>query len=96
MRILTVQHAVPTRVITNESVLGALREHNRARFSEDQLTLLEPASLTVSCSWSAPSSISPSNIPTYVDTNPNLVPPAQTTIQNYVTVTVTSPILRSV
>jgi len=50
---------------------------------------MDTSRLTVNVSWSAPSSYSPQSIPTYTNTNPNLVPPAQQTIRNYVTVTVT-------
>ena len=50
---------------------------------------LDKSKLNVTVSWSTPSTVSPVNIPTYVDTNPNLVPPGQKTIRNYVTVTVT-------
>ncbi len=50
---------------------------------------LNPSNLTVGISWSAPSSIVPANIPSYVDTDPSLVPPGQKIYQNYVTVTVT-------
>jgi len=52
-------------------------------------TLLDPSRLTITASWSAPAGYTPVNMPSYVDTNPNLVPPGQKTIQNYVTVTVT-------
>ena len=50
--------------------------------------LLDSSQLTVSVSWSAPAGYIPPNLPSYVDTNPNLVPPGQKTFQNYVTVTV--------
>ncbi|MSQ95452.1 MAG: pilus assembly protein [Gemmataceae bacterium] len=50
---------------------------------------LDPSNLTVSIAYSAPATIVPNNIPAYLDTNPNLVPPGQSVIQNYVTVTVT-------
>ena len=50
---------------------------------------LDASKLTVNVAWSAPISIVPNNIPSYVDTDPNLVPPGQKTIQNYVTVTLT-------
>lgn len=49
---------------------------------------LDPANLTVTISWSAPNTVSPINSPVYIDTNPNLVPPAQIQYQNYVSVTV--------
>jgi Flp pilus assembly protein TadG len=49
---------------------------------------LDTSKLTFTISWSAPNTIVPSNLPTYVDTDPTLVPPGQKTIQNYVTVTV--------
>jgi Flp pilus assembly protein TadG len=51
--------------------------------------LLDPSKVTVSVNWSEPAGYTPQNMPSYVDTNPNLVPPGQKTIQNYVTVTVT-------
>ena len=51
-------------------------------------TLLDSTKLTITASWSAPGSVSPSNIPTYLDTDPALVPPGQKSIRNYVTVTV--------
>ena len=41
MRLVTVQHAVPSRPITNDWVRDALREHNRARFSADELALID-------------------------------------------------------
>src|SRR5262245_31479224 len=35
---------------------------------------LDPSKLQVSVSWTAPSGYTPANMPTYVDTNPNLDP----------------------
>jgi Flp pilus assembly protein TadG len=49
---------------------------------------LDPNSVTVTVSWSAPSQYTPRNMPSYDDTDPTLVPPGQITIYNYVTVTV--------
>ena len=49
---------------------------------------LDSDRLTVAVSWSAPASVVPNNIPTYMDTDPTLVPPGQIVYQNYVTVTV--------
>jgi Flp pilus assembly protein TadG len=49
---------------------------------------LDPNYLTSNVSWSAPVAIVPSNIPTYLNTDPSLVPPGQSVYQNYVTVTV--------
>ncbi len=56
---------------------------------------LNPSKLTVSASWSTgptssppPTNPSPINMPTYVNTNPNLIPAGQSILQNYVTVTV--------
>jgi Flp pilus assembly protein TadG len=51
--------------------------------------LLDPDKLTIKATWSGAGTVTPSNTPIYTDSNPNLVPPAQLTIQNYVTVTVT-------
>jgi Flp pilus assembly protein TadG len=53
-----------------------------------KVALLDPNNMTVAISWSAPATLNPINMPYYVDTNPNLVPPGQITLQNYVTVTV--------
>src|SRR5262249_49688885 len=55
----------------------------------DKTVLLDPSKLTVDVSWTAPSSYTPRNLPTYMDTNPNLNPPGQTVIYNNVVVTVT-------
>jgi hypothetical protein len=56
-------------------------------------TLLDPDLLQVSVSWvdsaGAPVTCVPPNMPTYVDTNPSLIPPGQRVIQNNVVVTVT-------
>jgi Flp pilus assembly protein TadG len=49
---------------------------------------LAPDRLQVAVSWSAAGSVTPSNYPYYADTNPDLVPPGQVVVQNYVTVTV--------
>lgn len=49
---------------------------------------LDANSLTVTATWSPPTGMTPVNMPTYVNTDPTLIPPAQQTIQNYVTVTV--------
>ncbi len=49
---------------------------------------LDTSKLTVTVSWSAPSGMQPANIPSYMDTDPTLVPPGQKVVQNYVTVTV--------
>jgi hypothetical protein len=53
-----------------------------------KLVGLDPNYLTVAVSWSAPPQYVPTNMPSYDDTDPNLVPPGQITIYNYVTVTV--------
>jgi Flp pilus assembly protein TadG len=50
--------------------------------------LLTSSNLTITASWSGAGSVTPSNMPTYVNTDSNLSPPAQISIQNYVTVTV--------
>ena len=52
-------------------------------------TLLDPSQLSISAAWSTPPNIIPRNIPTWLDTNPALVPPGQVVYRNYVTVTVT-------
>jgi Flp pilus assembly protein TadG len=58
-------------------------------FLQSRMTALDATKLTVTVSFSSPETISPRNLPTYMDTDPNLVPPGQKTVQNYVTVTLT-------
>src|SRR5260370_14661628 len=53
-------------------------------------SLLDPSQLTITVSWPPPAGATPVNMPSYVDTNPNLIPPGQKVIQNYVTVTVSN------
>jgi len=53
-----------------------------------KVVALDTSKLTITVSWSAPSSVVPSNLPTYVDPDPNLIPPGQKVDRNYVTVTV--------
>lgn len=50
--------------------------------------LLDPDKLEITVTWTAPSGYTPANMPSYVDTNPNLVPPGQSVISNNVIVTV--------
>lgn len=50
--------------------------------------LLSPDSLEVQVSWTAPGTVVPANQPTYLDPDPNQVPPGQRVIQNYVIVKV--------
>ena len=54
---------------------------------QGRAVVLDPSLLTVSVSWSVPG-YSPPNMPFYDDTDPNLIPPGQIAILNYVTVTV--------
>jgi Flp pilus assembly protein TadG len=53
--------------------------------------LLDLNRLQISVSWTAPSGVTPPNMPTYMNTDPNLVPPGQyqDMIQNNVIVTLT-------
>ncbi len=60
-----------------------------ANYLQSKIVALDPSQLTVTASWSAPSGYTPNNMPYYDDTDPNLVPPGQQVIYNYVTVTVT-------
>lgn len=67
-----------------------------ANYLQTRMVALNPNLLSVTASWSAPAGYTPNNMPYYDDTNPNLVPPGQNVINNYVTVTVSyqwSPIL---
>jgi Flp pilus assembly protein TadG len=50
---------------------------------------LDTTKLASTIDWSSPTTMSPRNIPYYMDTDPTLVPPGQNVFQNYVTVTVT-------
>ena len=54
-----------------------------------QSSLLDPSLLQVNLSFTAPATVSPANVVSYMDANPNLDPPGQKVIQNYVVVTVT-------
>jgi len=54
---------------------------------QGRAVVLDPSLLTVSVSWSVPG-YSPPNMPFYDDTDPNLIPPGQIAILNFVTVTV--------
>lgn len=49
---------------------------------------LDSSLLQVDVSYTAPSGVNPVNQPIFVDPDPNLVPPGQKTVQNYVIVTV--------
>ncbi len=55
---------------------------------QSKIVALDRSKLTVTATWSAPSGSTPNNMPYYDDTDPNLVPPGQNVIYNYVTVTV--------
>ncbi len=54
-----------------------------------QTVLLDAAKMQVQVSWTAPAACTPRNLPTYINTDSSLVPPAQSVIRNYVLVTVT-------
>ncbi len=51
--------------------------------------LLDPNLMQVNVAWTAPSTLTPVNMPTYVDVDPTRVPPGQEIVQNNVIVTVT-------
>lgn len=53
-----------------------------------KVVALDKSKLSITASWSPPPGMTPNNMPTYVNTDSTLVPPAQTVIRNYVTVTV--------
>jgi hypothetical protein len=57
-------------------------------YLQSRIAGMDPAYLTVTVSWSAPAKYMPRNMPSFMDTDPSLVPPGQKTISNYVTVTV--------
>jgi Flp pilus assembly protein TadG len=56
-------------------------------FLAGKAVLLDPSKIQIDLSWTAPSGMTPANIPTYVDTDPNLATPGQVVIQNNVIVT---------
>jgi Flp pilus assembly protein TadG len=74
---------------TTTGVAAVTSDSDVETYVQAKAVNMDPAKLTATVSWSSPSTISPRNIPYYVNTDPNLVPPGQTVIQNYVTVTVT-------
>jgi Flp pilus assembly protein TadG len=55
----------------------------------NEMVLLDPNSLNVSVSWSSPTTLSPRNLPQYLDPSYTGPPSGQVTYTNYVTVTVT-------
>lgn len=75
--------------IATQTGVSAISSSNDMRtYLLTRTVSLDASNLTVTATWSAPSGVTPINMPSYVDTNPNLVPPAQISIRNYVTVTV--------
>jgi Flp pilus assembly protein TadG len=56
-------------------------------FLAQRAVMLDPSKIQVDVSWTAPGSLTTRNMPTYVDTDPNLVPPGQSVFQNNVIVT---------
>jgi len=56
-------------------------------FLARRAALLDPRRITVSVAWTGPSGVTPANMPTYDDTDPNLVPPGQNVVYNRVIVT---------
>jgi Flp pilus assembly protein TadG len=57
-------------------------------YLSSKTVLLDSTKLTSSVTWTGAGTVTPSNIPSYVDTNPSLVPPGQVVILNKVIVTV--------
>lgn len=78
---IDVQTGVP-QILTSADLLPVLQQ---------RASLLDPNQLQVALSYSIPPQFSPSNYPSYDDTNPALVPPGQKVIYNNVTVTVRYP-----
>lgn len=58
-------------------------------YLKTRTVLLNPGEIQLSVTWTAPASVIPSNMPSYLDPTPNQVPPGQRVIQNNVRVTVT-------
>ena len=73
---------------TKTGVAAIASASDMQAYVADQAVGMDSSQLSVSISWSAPSTIVPRNIPTYMNTDPTLVPPAQKVYQNYATVTV--------
>lgn len=59
-----------------------------ATYLADKTVLLDSSNLTVNVTWTGAGAVTPSNYPSYMDTDPTLVPPGQKVVQNYVIVTV--------
>jgi Flp pilus assembly protein TadG len=74
---------------TSVPSISTVNDPNLTSYVAGQAVLLDASQLTVNVDWTAPSSYTPRNMPTYMDTNPNLVPPGQSVIYNKVVVTVT-------
>ena len=75
--------------IAEQTGVGGILTHSDMHaYLSTRAVGVRPEDTTVIVSFSAPNSVKPSNLPTYLDTTPDQVPPAQKVHQNYVTVTV--------
>jgi len=75
-------------IATSSGVSAIATSSDMATYLSSKTILLDASKLTVTASWTGAGSVTPSNYPTYMDTDPTLVPPGQKVIQNYVIVTV--------
>jgi Flp pilus assembly protein TadG len=73
---------------TQTGVSAISTSSDMATYLAAKTILLDSSKLTVTATWTGAGSVTPSNYPTYMDTDPTLVPPGQKVIQNYVIVTV--------
>ena len=75
--------------IAEQTGVAAVADSSKlSSYLAKKAVLLDPTRLHVKVTWTAPSSYTPVNMPSYVDTNPNLIPPGQSVIFNSVIVTV--------
>jgi len=56
-------------------------------FLADRVVLLNLDQLEIDINWTSPTTLSPRNVPVYVDIDQNQNPPAQIAVRNYVIVT---------
>lgn len=75
-------------IATQTSVPAIFASSDMRAYLLPRSVALDASKLQVTVAWSPPLGATPTNMPTYVNTDPNLLPPGQKTIRNYVTVTV--------
>ncbi len=74
-------------IATKTGVPSVLTSDHLRSYLANKVVLLNLDQLQIDLSWTSPTNLTPRNMPTYVDTDPNQVPPGQIVIRNNVIVT---------